>query len=265
MSGWRIFKIIVYVIMVCMIVPIFICLPVALTTTGYMTFPPVGFTLAWFAKAFLDKVLMATLLRSVNLAILSSLVAMTIALLASFAIERGNLPGRNVIETFFTGPRMIPQIIFVLGLLITYEFMGLSDTFSGLVFSHLIIAMPFAFRTLLGGVIALDRRLEWSAQILGANVFQIFFRIILPQIKTGIIAAFIFTFILSFNNVTMALFLSGVGKRTLPVEMFQRLHVGGITPAIPAISFALSVFGVILFIVTDKMVGVYKYMAGGAD
>jgi len=265
MSGWKVFKIIVYVIMVCMVVPIFICLPVALTTTGYMTFPPVGFTLTWFVKAFQDKVLMATLLRSVNLALLSSLVAMAIALLASFGIERGNFPGRNAIETFFAGPRMIPQIIFVLGLLITYEFMGLSDTFSGLVFSHLIIAMPFAFRTLLASVIALDRRLEWSAQILGANVFQIFFRIILPQVKTGMIAAFIFTFILSFNNVTMALFLSGVGKRTLPVEMFQRLHVGGITPAIPAISFALSVFGVVLFILADKLVGVYKFMGGGAD
>jgi putative spermidine/putrescine transport system permease protein len=263
MAGWRIFKTVVYVIMAIMILPIVICLPVSLTTTGYMTFPPVGFTLQWFLKAFQDRVLMSTLLRSMNLAIFSSLFAVLIALLASFAIERGRMPGRNAIETFFTGPRMIPQIIFVLGLLISYELMGLSDTFAGLLFSHLIIAMPFAFRTLLGSVIALDRRLEWSAQILGAGVFQTFFRVILPQIKTGMIAAFLFTFILSFNNVTMALFLSGVGKRTLPVEMFQRLHVGGITPAIPAISFALSIFGLVLFIVADKLVGIYKFMAGG--
>jgi putative spermidine/putrescine transport system permease protein len=255
----------IYVIMVVMILPIFICLPVALTTTGYMTFPPVGFTLQWFVKAFQDNVLMSTLLRSFNLAFFSSLVAVVIALFASFAIERSQFPGRNAIETFFTGPRMIPQIIFVLGLLISYELIGLSDTFAGLLFSHLIIAMPFGFRTLLASVVSLDRRLEWSAQILGANVIQTFFRIILPQIKTGMIAAFIFTFILSFNNVTMALFLSGVGKRTLPVEMFQRLHVGGITPAIPAISFVLSIFGLVLFIVADKMVGVYKYMAGGGD
>jgi ABC-type spermidine/putrescine transport system permease subunit II len=262
MKGWIPFKIMIYVIMVMMIAPILTCLPVALTTTGYMTFPPVGFTLKWFYMAFVDNVLMTTLFRSFNLAILSSLGSVAIALFSCFAIERSQFPGKNMIETFFTGPRIIPQIIFVLGLMILYELMGLSDTFAGLFFSHLIIAMPFAFRTLLSNVISLDRRLEWSAQILGANNVQTFFRITLPQMKTGMIAAFIFTFVLSFNNVTMALFLSGVGKRTLPVEMFQRLMVGGITPSIPAISFALAVFGLVLFIVADKLVGVYRYMAG---
>ena len=265
MKGWIFLKIMIYVIMVMMIAPILICLPVALTTTGYMTFPPVGFTLKWFYMAFADNVLLSTLFRSFNLAILSSLVAVAIALFSCFAIERSQFPGKNMIETFFTGPRMIPQIIFVLGLLILYELIGLADTFAGLFLSHLIIAMPFAYRTLLSSVISLDRRLEWSAQILGANEVQTFFRITLPQMKTGMIAAFIFTFVLSFNNVTMALFLSGVGKRTLPVEMFQRLMVGGITPTIPAISFALAIFGLVLFIVADKLVGVYKFMAGGGD
>ena len=73
-----------------------------------------------------------------------------------------------------------------------------------------------------------------------------------PQLKTGLIAAFIFTFILSFNNVTLALFLSGFGQRTLPVEMFQRMNVGGMTPVIPAISFVLAMVGVVLFIILDR-------------
>ena len=84
----------------------------------------------------------------------------------------------------------------------------------------------------------------------------------MPQLKTGLIAAFIFTFILSFNNVTMALFLSGIGQRTLPVEMFTRMYVGGMTPVIPAISFALAVVGVVLFIILDRTIGVYKFLAG---
>jgi len=76
------------------------------------------------------------------------------------------------------------------------------------------------------------------------------------------IAAFIFAFILSFNNVTMALFLSGIGQRTLPVEMFTRMYVGGMTPAIPAIAFLLAIAGVILFILLDRTIGVFKYLAG---
>ncbi|MBW2148440.1 MAG: ABC transporter permease [Deltaproteobacteria bacterium] len=265
MSAWRILKLYVYILVIIMAAPILITFPVAITTTGYMTFPPVGFTLSWFTKAFQDKILLESLIRSLYLALASSVVSVFIALLSSFAIERGEFPGKSLVETFFSGPRMIPLIIFVLALLFFYEWLGLAETLTGLMLSHLIISLPFAFRTLLVSVCALDRRLEWSAQILGANSLQTFFRVTLPQIKTGMIAAFIFTFILSFNNVTMALFLSGVGKRTLPVEMFQRLHVGGITPKIPAISFALSIIGLFLFIVADKTVGVFKYLGGGSE
>ncbi len=265
MSGWRMLKIYVYIIVIIMLLPILITFPVAITTTGYMTFPPVGFTLSWFKKCFQDKILVDSLIRSLNLALISSVVAVFIAMLSSFAIERSEFPGKNIVETFFAGPRMIPLIIFVLALLIFYERLGLAETFLGLILSHLLISLPFAFRTLLVSVGALDKRLEWSAQILGANSFQTFIRITLPQIKTGMIAAFIFTLILSFNNVTMALFLSGVGRRTLPVEMFQRLHVGGITPKIPAISVALSIIGLLLFVIADKAVGVFRYLGGGGE
>lgn len=76
------------------------------------------------------------------------------------------------------------------------------------------------------------------------------------------IASLIFGFMLSFNNVTLALFLSGIGQRTLPVEMFNRMYVGGMTPAIPAVAFALAVGGSAIFIVLDRTIGVYRFLAG---
>jgi putative spermidine/putrescine transport system permease protein len=124
-----------------------------------------------------------------------------------------------------------------------------------------VITIPFAFRTLLVSVATLDRRLEASSDVLGATPLQTFRLIVLPQLKTGLIASFIFTFILSFNNVTLALFLSGIGQRTLPVEMFTRMNVAGMTPVIPAISFVLSVLGVMLFVVLDRTIGVYRFLA----
>ncbi len=264
-SAGKLLKVFVYLVVVVMIGPILITVPVAMTTTGYMTFPPVGLTLKWFVSAFQDKILIDSLIRSLNLAIAASLFSILIGLPATFAIERTVFRGKNAVETLFIGPKMIPLIIYVLALLIFYEKIGLSETFFGLMLSHIIICLPFSFRTLLVGVASLDRRLEWSAEILGADKFQTFFRVVLPQMKTGMIATFIFTFILSFNNVTMALFISGIGKRTFPVEMFQRLHVGGITPKIPAISFILSIFGVLLFIIADRTVGVFRYLGGGRE
>jgi ABC-type spermidine/putrescine transport system permease subunit II len=112
--------------------------------------------------------------------------------------------------------------VLALALRVFFEAVGLAESSAGLVISHLLITIPFAFRTLLVSVATLYRRLEWSSDFLGATPTQTFLRVIAPQLKTGLIASLIFAFILSFNNVTLALFLSGFGERMLPVEMFQR-------------------------------------------
>ena len=262
MLGPKLLQIYVYIMVVIMVLPILIVLPTALTASGYITFPPIGLTLNWFKAVFQDDILISSLIESLKLAGLSASVVVVIALFASLSIERKKIPGKNLLETFFTGPRIMPLIILVLALLIFYQYIGLHETFLGLALSHLVITLPFAFRTLLASVASIDITLEWSARILGANVIQTYLKIILPQIKTGMIAAFIFTFITSFNNVTMALFLTAPGQRTLPVELFRRLQVGGITPKVPAISFILALVSLILFIVLDRTLGIYKHLGG---
>jgi len=252
-----------YILAVIMVLPLLITFPVALTTTGYVTFPPVGLTFKWFTALLQDSTLISALNRSFFLASIVSLLSIVFALPMNFALERYKFSGKAFLETFITGPRMIPQIIFVLGLLFFFTKIGLAETYLGLIISHLLISVPLAYRTLSASVHSLDKRLEWSGQILGANNLQIIYKIIFPQIKTGLIAAFIFSFILSFNNVTMALFLSGIALRTLPLEMFNRMYIGGVTPTIPALSFVLAIAGLIIYIITDRVVGVFKYMGGG--
>jgi len=253
-------KIYTYILTIILLLPLLITFPVALTTTNYLAFPPIGFTFKWFVEVTQDEILLESLSRSLLIAIIASFASILIALPLCFGLERYKLPRKNFIETFVMGPSMVPQIIFVLGLLIFYVKLGLSGTYLGLLISHTLIAVPLAFRVLSIGVRSLNKKLEWSAQILGANNLQILIKIIFPQIKTSLISSFIFTFILSFNNVTMALFLIGVGKNTLPLEMFNRIYISGITPKIPAISFLLSTVGLIIFIVGDRTIGLFKYM-----
>jgi putative spermidine/putrescine transport system permease protein len=259
MLGLRIF---VYVVVALMLLPLLITFPVALTSVARISFPPTGLSGRWFMAILSDAVLLESIVRSFWLALCAAIVAIVIALPCAFVIHRGRVPGRDFLETWITGPRMIPQIVLALALLAYFETVGLAETFTGLVIAHLVITIPFAFRTLLVSVSTLDRRLESSSAVLGATPMQTFLRVIAPQLKTGLIAAFIFTFILSFNNVTLALFLSGFGQRTLPVEMFQRMNVGGMTPVIPAISFVLAIAGVALFVVLDRTLGVYRFLAG---
>lgn len=260
--GRTLLRLYAYLMTAVFFLPIAVTVPTAVTTTGYVTFPPVGFTLKWFHAAFADRILMDALGRSVTLALISSVVSVGVAFLAAFAVERNTFRGRDVIETFFMGPKMVPQIILVLGLLVFYESAGLAETAVGLLMAHVIISLPFAFRALLATIGAIDRRLEWSAEILGASRVQVLTRIILPQVKTGAYAAFVFAFMASFTNVTMALFLAAVGRKTLPVEMFHRMHVGGMSPTLPALAFVLALVGIGVFIVADRTVGIYKYLGG---
>jgi putative spermidine/putrescine transport system permease protein len=252
----------VYLLVALMLLPIAITLPVALTTVPRITFPPTGLGLHWFAAIWQDEVLLDAIGRSFWLAAAASVLAVLLALPCAFAIHRGRFSGRAMLEVLVTGPRMIPQIVLSLGMLVWFERLGLAETFAGLVAAHLVVILPFAFRTLLVGVAGLDRRLEWSSAVLGASGPRTFLFVVLPQLKTGLIASLMFGFVLSFNNVTLALFLSGIGQRTLPVEMFNRMYVGGMTPAIPAIAFVLTVVGIVLFVALDRTVGVYRYLAG---
>jgi len=259
MLGLRIFT---YAVVALMLLPVLVTFPVALSAIPRISFPPVGISSRWFLAILNDQVLLASILRSLWLGLSAAAIGVLVALPCAFVVERGRLRGRNLLETGITSPRMIPQIVLAIALLTFFEAVGLAESFFGLLISHLVVTIPFALRTLLVSVATLDRRLEWSSDVLGATPTQTFLRVMAPQLKTGLVAALMFTFILSFNNVTLALFLSGFGERTLPVEMFQRMNVGGMTPVIPAISFVLAVIGVILFVVLDRTVGVYRFLAG---
>ena len=259
MLGLRIFT---YLIVALMLLPVLVTFPVALSAVPRISFPPVGFSSRWFLTILSDQVLLGTIARSLWLGLGAALIGVLVALPCAFVVERGRFRGRDLLETGITSPRMMPQIVLALALLVFFEAIGVAESFVGLVISHLVITIPFAFRTLLVSVATLDRRLEWSSDVLGASPTQTFLRVMAPQLKTGLIAALSFTFILSFNNVTLALFLSGFGERTLPVEMFQRMNVGGMTPVIPAISFVLALIGVVLFVFLDRTIGVYRFLAG---
>jgi putative spermidine/putrescine transport system permease protein len=252
----------VYLVVLMMVLPTLVTLSVAVTTTDFVTFPPAGFSMKWFLAIPGDAPLLASLWRSFMLAAVVSLLTLAIAIPCALAIGgRGDGAPDRLLETLVAAPQMVPQIVLVLGLLLFYEMAGLAESFTGLVISHLLFALPFALRTLMVSVMSLDKRLAWSSAILGAGPVRTFIMVIVPQIKTGIIATCIFAFILSFHNVTMALFLSGVGVRTFPVEMYYRMYIGGMAPVVPAIASLTAVVGVALFVVLDRKIGLFKFLA----
>src|SRR5690242_12661463 len=138
-------RIFVYLIVILMLLPLLITFPVAVTSVTRVSFPPVGVSGRWFTAILSDEVLLTSIVRSFWLACAAAIVAIIVALPCAFVIQRGKFRGREFLETWITGPRMIPQIVFALALIAYFETIGLAETFIGLVISHLVITVPFAF------------------------------------------------------------------------------------------------------------------------
>src|SRR5262245_28876595 len=114
-------RIFVYFVVFLMLLPVLITFPVALTSLPRISFPPIGFSTRWFTSILTDQVLLDSIARSFWLALAAAIVAIIIALPCAFAIQRGRFRGREALEMFITSPRMIPQIVLVLALLVYFE------------------------------------------------------------------------------------------------------------------------------------------------
>jgi putative spermidine/putrescine transport system permease protein len=134
MLGLRVFT---YTIVALMLLPVLVTFPVALSAIPRISFPPVGLSGRWFLAILGDQVLLATIARSLWLGLCAAAIAVLIALPCAFVIERGRFQGRALLEIGITSPRMIPQIVLALALLVFFEAVGLAESFAGLVISHL--------------------------------------------------------------------------------------------------------------------------------
>ncbi|MFI4981861.1 MAG: ABC transporter permease, partial [Nevskiales bacterium] len=126
----------IYLVVLLMTLPTLITLTVAITPTSFITFPPPGFSLKWFAAILDDAPLLDSIRRSLLLAVVVALVTLAISLPCAFVVGRAGTRRHNTLETFISSPQMVPQIVLVLGLLIFYEAAGLAESFIGLVISH---------------------------------------------------------------------------------------------------------------------------------
>ena len=150
---------------------------------------------------------------------------------------------------------MVPMIVLAVAFLLFFNSLGLTRTFIGLFITHIVITLPYAVRNIYSSLQGLDPVIEKAARSLGATPLKVTSSIVLPRVKPGLLAAMLYCFILSFNNLTMVLFIGGGPVRTLPYEIFYRLEYGA-TPAIAALATLMVVFFLLVFSILDRMFGI---------
>jgi len=240
-----------------LLAPIVVVLLSSLTTTEYIVFPPKGITLRWYLELIEHAEFMQSFLLSVVVALGTSLVSTVIGTLASLAIVRRSFPGKTAIIQLIGSPLLIPSVVFGVALLQFYSWIGLAASPLALILGHIILTVPFVLRLVVASLVGFDRSIEQAARNLGAGPFTVFFRITLPMIKSGVIAGAIFSFITSFDDLTVALFIVSTDVVTLPVRIYTYMQYQ-YDPIITSVSSIMIVFTVVLMVVIEKVLGVGK-------
>ena len=242
---------------VLIVVPILIVVVAAFSPNDYFQFPPPGLSLRWFVEFFgLDNMRSAFAL-SVELALGSATIATILGAFAALFFARRRGLASELLQSLFVAPVVFPTIILGVALLLLYKTIGM-PVFPGLLLAHCVVGMPYGFRTVLASLQALDPALEEAGQSLGAGPLRTLVLVTLPLIWPGVVSGWLFAFIVSFGELNTALFLTGPGVTTLPIEIFSYLQFQGSQLVIAAASSVQIALIVILVAFIERGVGIAR-------
>lgn len=231
--------------------PIFI-VPISFSQSEFMDWPPKGFTLKWYESFFVSGQWVSGTLRSLLVGVLTGLLATAIATPAAFAFTRREIPGRAIWFALALSPLIVPRIIIALGLFHLYAQLGLIGTSLGLVLGHTVLAIPYVMLTLMAVLRLYDWRLDQAAATLGANKWHTFWRVTFPLIRPGILSGFLFAFLVSFDELTIAIFVTGGLTVTLPKLMWDAALLN-VNPGLAAVSSIMLVFVTCLIVAAEML------------
>lgn len=244
-----------------MIVPLLFVVVTAFSDSSTLRFPPEGLSLKWFDAAVNYAPFMTSLVNSLFLAVIAVIIALALGVPVAFAIHRGRLPGKSLLEGLFLSPLVVPEL--VVGLALYQQLMvrfGL-DNFQTLLFGHTVLMFPYAVRVTGASLSLMDPSVEDAARGLGASATRTFFAVVLPQLRPGIFSAALLSFIASFNNVPLSLLLQSRDFRTLPVVMLDYVEQN-YTPIIAAVSVMILAGTVLIAIIAERTVGFARVFGG---
>ncbi len=209
-------------------------------------FPPRGLTLRWYQVLAADGLLWSTVLNSLLVAGAAVLIALGLGLPAALALDRASFPGKAAFRRLVLLPLILPGIITGLSLLMLFVEAGMKLSLVTITLGHGTALISVATTEIFAGLQKMERAQEEASLDLGANYWQTFWRVTLPNLRLSIIGAALLIFTLSMDEIAVSFFLIG-RDNTLPLEIWARLR-RGITPEINAISTLIFFFSLIMIL-----------------
>ena len=242
-----------------LMLPVVVIALASLSRTSYLTVPPRGLTLHWFTQVLGDAEYLHAIGFSVVLALVATVGSLGAGVAASFALLRRRVAGGASIAALLNAPLVFPGVVVGVALLQFYAMVHLNGSLVGLALAHMVITVPYVVRAVTASLQGIDPELEHAARVLGASGPVAFFTVTLPLIRPGVAAGALFSFIVSFDNVPVSIFLLGASQMTLPVKIFTAIEYG-VDPSIAAISTMLIVLTGVGLAVAERWIGFHRFV-----
>jgi putative spermidine/putrescine transport system permease protein len=218
-----------------LVLPLLVILPTAFSGAQSIAFPPPSLSTRWFSAYFSTKPYVDSTLMSVGLAAAGGVLATIFGTLAAYALVRARLPARSLVRLLLLSPLVLPQIVFAVAYFLAVAPLGLVGSPLPFVAVYAVLGLPYVVVVMTAVLRDFDRSLEHAAESLGARPLRVAASVTLPILRPALISGFVFAFLIAFDDVIFALFLSAPGVVTLPVRIYQDLQQQ-ITPLIAAVS-----------------------------
>ena len=242
-----------------LMLPVVVVALASFSRTSYLTVPPKGLTLRWFAAVLGDPEYVHAIGFSLILAGIATAGSLGAGVAASYALIRRSVPGGAMVSALLNAPLIFPGVVVGVALLQFYALVHMNGTLAGLALAHMVITVPYVVRAVMASLQGIDPELESAARVLGASGPVAFFTVTLPLIRPGIAAGALFSFIVSFDNVPVSIFVLGAGQMTLPVKIFTAIEYG-VDPSIAAISTMLIVLTGAGLAVAERWIGFHRFV-----
>jgi putative spermidine/putrescine transport system permease protein len=238
MTPARLNRIIAWSLLVFLVAPALIAIPVSLTSQNYLSLPWDGLSLQYYREVFTSPDWMSSFFQSLMIGLTSAALATDMGTLAAVGLWRLSSRWGEVLRGFLLLPLVIPPIIAAMAFYRLYVPLRLIDTYTGLILAHAVLASPLVLITVGASLAGFDRRLEQASRNLGASASQTLWRVILPQVRPGVISGAVFAFIASWDEIVVTLFLSKFSVYTLPRRMWNGIRENT-DPAVAAAAVVL--------------------------
>ncbi len=242
-SGWTLIRIYTALVYVFMFAPIVAVILLSFNPQQFGSFPMEGFSFKWYVELAHNSTILAAFKNSLVLGSLTAVLTTLIGIPAAMAFVRYDFWGKNTLNTLLLTPIMIPEVVLGVALLIFIRWLQQPKSFLLLLIGHVVLTLPYVLLVVQARLVGIKREYEEAALSLGANSLQTFREVTLPLLTPAILAGMLFSFTISFDDVTATLFWATARSQTVPVKIFGMLR-NSISPEINALGTVMIILTV---------------------